>query len=256
MKKILYKLSGICLFIATLNSCSKNETPLFNTEYSALNIWFESSAIVLDSTTYNYSYSLGIDSLMFHARVTGLPAERDRTFTLETYFGDVSEAEGSFKTKVYSIKAGESSANFPIYFDSSKLKNNQSFTKKDGHIYFRMVENTEFAAGADKMRSLKVILKNYLAKPAEWDNAVNPIQPYSIYFGQYSRIKYSFMVQVTKLVDFHISYTASKSYDEETNTISASYASYLVSRLKQALDEYNNSHETDLIDENNSVVVF
>ena len=257
MKKMKYKIWVLALLLTGLAGCSKNDIPVFNTDYSALNIWFGTSGVALDSVSYNYSYTLGEDSLMFNARVTGLPSDKDRFFAIEAYSGNFSEAEGSFWTKEYCIKAGETSATFPIYFDTSKLKDEASFSKTDGRVNFRMVENSEFVEGVHTMRNLKVILKNYLAKPEEWDAAVYPHRVYSFYFGQYSRKKYSFMIQETGLVDFHISYTASASYDEATNTISLSYATYLLSKLKQALDVYNQTHDKPLTDEESgSAVVF
>ena len=258
MKKMKYKIWVLALLLAGLTGCSKNEMPVFDTGYSALNIWFGNIAVALDSVSYNYSYTLGEDSLMFNARVTGLPSNKDRFFAIEAYSGNFAEAEGSFWTKEYCIKAGETSATFPIYFDTSKLKDDTSYSKTDGRINFRMVENSEFVEGVNKMRNLKVILKNYLAKPVEWDVAIAPpYQAYSYYFGQYSRKKYSFMIQETGLVDFRISSTASASYDEATNTISSSYATYLLSKLKQALDVYNQTHDKPLTDEDSgSAVVF
>ncbi len=257
MKKMKYKIWILSLLLTGLTSCSTNEIPVFDTNYSALNIWFGNNETALDSTSYNYSYALGEDSLMFNARVTGLPSAEDRFFTIEAYSGSLNEAEGSFRTKEYCIKAGETYATFPIYFDTSKLKDNSSFSGTDGHINFRLVENAEFVEGVDKMRKLNVVLKNYLAKPEEWDVAEYPYRPYAIYFGEYSQKKYSFMIQETGLVDFRISYTASVSYDEATNTISSTYATYLLSKLRQALDVYNQTHEKPLTDEESgSAVVF
>lgn len=255
MKYIKY-IFVFCLAVAGLCSCSENETPLFDTSYSALNIWFGTTAAVLDSVTYNYSYTLGEKDLMFQARILGTVSNVDRTFTIEAFNGDITEAKGSFSTDTYTIKAGESSAEFPIHFDTSKLSNSESFTAKDGHLSFRLVENTSFAKGAESMQILKVVLKNYLSKPAEWDAAVYPLRAYSIYFGKYSKVKYQFMIQELGLVDFHISYTAVKPYDEATNTISANYTSYLVQRMQLALANYNSSHSTPLTDETGAPVVF
>lgn len=255
MKGIKYY---ICILLSaiTCGSCDQNETPVFDTNYSALNIWFGTSGVVNDDMTYNYSYTLGEDSIMFYARVTGALSDKDREFTLEVYEGNKEEAEGSYRTLTYVIKAGESEAEFPIYFDTSKLKDPQSFTIEDGYLYFRMAENPLFQTGAYNMNSLKVILKNYLDKPTEWDEATYPRRPYSAYFGEYSKVKYQFMIQELGLIDFHISYTATVSYDEETNTVSNNYANFLVQKMKVALEEYNSTHTEPLKDESGSVIVF
>lgn len=255
MKKLKYY---ICILVSAMifGSCDHNETPVFDTNYSALNIWFGTSSTVNEDITYNYSYTLGEDSIMFYARVTGALSDEDRQFSLEVYEGNIEEAEGSYRTLTYVIKAGESEAEFPIYFDTSKLKDTQSFTSEDGFLYFRMAENPLFNTGSYNMNSLKVILKNYLDKPEEWDNATYPRRAYSSYFGEYSKVKYQFMIQELGLIDFHISYTATVSYDEETNTVSHNYANFLVQKMKLALEEYNNTHDEPLKDENSSVIVF
>ena len=248
MKQYLYIL---CFATITLlwGSCDKNETPVFDTNYSAINIWFGTESSVLDSVTYNYSYTLEKDSIMFLCRVVGLPVDYDRTFVLEAYDGDIDEAAGSYTLGSYTIPAGESEAEYPIYFDTSKLTDNQSFTQNDGHLYFRVQANELFATGADNMSTLKVVLRNYLAQPEEWYTQIPPYLTYQRYFGEYSKTKYQFMIQTLGLVDFHIAMTSSVPYDEETNTISSSYASYLVDRMKEALIEYNATHEKPLTDE-------
>jgi hypothetical protein len=252
MKKIIY----LAILSLILGGCEKNQVPVFDTDYRAMNIWFGSNNVVLDNAIYNYSYSLEEDSLLFLAQITGLPSDSDRSFSLEAYSGDVAEAEGSFRTITYEIKAGEFGGEFPIFFNSSNLKNGESFSEKDGQLVFRMVPNDEFAEGVVLRQQLTVILKNYLAKPKEWDTATYPNMPYKNYFGNYSKVKYSFMIQVTGLVDFQIVYNATIPYDKETNKISVSYVAFLLSKVKLALEEYNETHQKPLTDENGSVVVF
>ena len=64
------------------------------------------------------------------------------------------------------------------------------------------------------------------------------------------------MIEVVVLVDFSINYNMTKSYDEETNTISASYAVYLRQKMQEALNEYNRTHDTPLTDEQGIAVSF
>lgn len=237
-------------------SCSKNEYPEFDTNYSALNIWFGTETIPQDSVTYNYSYALGEKSIHFYARTIGALSDHDRTFQLEAYDGDLGEAEGSYSLSEYTIKAGETIGTFDIVFDTSKLKNASSFTQKDGHLKLRMKPNDEFREGAKELQTLTVVLKNYLSKPDNWETATYPMRPLNAYFGEYSKVKYQFMIQELNLVDFQISYNATIMYDEETNTLSNSYANYLVSKMKLALQEYNNTHDTPLTDETGNIVTF
>ena len=64
------------------------------------------------------------------------------------------------------------------------------------------------------------------------------------------------MIEVLGLVDFVISYNASTSYDEATNTVSSSYAVYLQQLMQKALQDYNSTHETPLTDEYGLPVAF
>lgn len=255
MKNYIYILLGI-FFPLNFMSCDKNDIPVYDANYTALNIWFGTEAIITDSTVYNYSYTLGEDSVMFYARITGLPTNEDRTFTLEAYAGDLDEAAGSYHTLTYTFKAGECLIECPIYFDTSLLNNPDSFTETDGNIYFRVAENPYFSTGANNQSSLHVILRNYLAKPDEWDSATYPYRSYADYFGEYSRTKYQFMIQTLGLVDFRILTTATTPYDEETNTVSTNYASYMADQMKQALAEYNATYGELRDPETNNPVTF
>lgn len=248
-----------CLLAVVMGSCDKNEMMRYDTDYAALNIWFGTETNVTDSVSYNYSYSMGEGSLTFYARVAGVPTDYDRTFAIEAFDGDLNEAEGSYRTESYTIPAGETLTECPIHFDTSLLKNADSFTERDGHLYFRMVANEAFATGTDNRSVLKVVLKNYLDKPDEWDSAMGKRRAYYLYFGTYSKVKYQFMISTLGLVDFHIEYGFSGTYDPETNTMSIAYAQYLVQKLQVALEEYNNdpnNPDTPLRDETGAVVTF
>lgn len=255
MKKLIYTLSTL-LAALTLGSCSSEGIDRFDTDYKALNIWFGSASVVSDQITHNYSYAIGEKGVTFYARITGTPTDYDRTFTLEAYDGDIAEAGNSYRVEDYVIPAGQTTGTFTLYFDSSKLPSENSFAE-EGELYFRMKANDEFSTGADGLNTLHVILRNYLSKPDEWDAAASYLYyPYSTYFGSYSKTKYRFMIETTGLVDFRIHRTTSTPYDAEENVISGAYATYLKQVLQLALEEYNNTHDTPLTDENGDLVTF
>jgi hypothetical protein len=253
LKFTLYILASLLC----LTSCAKEDIDTFDTNYKALNIWFGTSNVVSEKLVHNYSYYNGETSLTFYARITGQPTDYDRTFTLEAYDGDVDKAKGSYRVEGYVIPAGKTTAQFKIYFDSSKLSNENLFSEEDGHLYFRMAENSEFKQGADGLNTLTVVLRNYLSKPEDWDTTDSYLfKPYKTYFGDYSKVKYRFIIENTGLVDFRISSTASVPYNESTNYISIAYATYLKQVLQIALTEYNNTHTTKLTDENGNLITF
>ncbi len=259
MKNNIYLLYLTFLAMLGLGSCDENETPLYDTERTALNIWFgRDDGVVQDSLTYNYSYAMGEDSITFHARVSGLQADFDRTFTLEAVSGDLDKAEGSYRTQTYTMPAGQTQVECAIYFDTSKLKDPDSFTEEDGDgvLCFRLAPNDTFAEGTEEMSELIVKLRNYLAKPDNWDEAQSPYYSLSRFFGEYSKEKYQFMIDVLDMMEFTINQNATVPYDEENNEISYNYANYLRERLVQALDEYNATHDEPLRDSSGALITF
>lgn len=253
MKKYIILLTALTVLTC---SCRKEEVGLYDVTQNALNIWAGTPDIPIDSITYNYSYTVDKGYIVFYARVSGLPVDHDRIFSLEAVSGNLSEAEGSYRLDTYTIPAGDVQTEDTIFFDTSKLKNSSSFTATDGNLVLQVKPNDVFVTGAEELSQLRIILKNYLAKPDEWDTAIYPMMAYIRSFGEYSKVKYQFMIQTLGIRDFHISYTAVIPYDSQTNTISYNYASYLADRMKQALSEYNATHDTPLTDETGTLVTF
>lgn len=243
-----------------ITGCQQSEIECFDPQYAALNMWFGTEGgIIDDEEVFNYSYAVGEAPVNFYARISGVPADHDRTFTLQAEGADLALAEGSVRTETYTIPAGKTTGTFAIYLDASKLKDPNSFTEKEGEITFRMVEGGEFRAGAEKVNVLRLKLRNYLSKPAEWEKGANGLyRPLREYFGDYSKVKHSFMIQTLGMVEFRIYWNAQKPYEvvNGENIISRGYASYLVQKMQEALKEYNASHEKPLTDEFGNAVTF
>lgn len=256
MKKLSDKIM-LLLLAMTAGSCSEESTDLFDTSLTALNIWVGNEAgVVYDETVYNYSYAYEEGSITFYAQLVGMPADRDRTFRLELFGNDSAMVAPTVRTEDYVLPAGQTHGTYHVYFNTQLLPASDLFTTKDGTVSFRMKPNNEFNTGTEKHQQFTVVLKNYLAKPANWDVANYPRMPLANYFGTYSRVKYQFMIEHLHLIDFEINYNATTSYDEATNTISASYAIYLQQVVQRRLNEYNESHDSPLTDEYGLPVTF
>lgn len=229
----------LALITGSVIGCQQNEYNTFDGDYKAVNIWVGTEQNALDSTTFNYSYYLTEDSLMFYARLIGTLSSEPQTFTLEAYEGDLEDAEGSYRIGQYTFYADEYFKQFPIYFDPNNLKDSSLFKSQDGTIKFRLKQEGGFVAGADKYQTIHVTLKNDLAKPDTWDEATYPNVALSKYFGSYSLVKYKFMIQEIGKVDFKVKYNMSVEYDEATNTFASYYAKFLKNLMILALEEYN-----------------
>lgn len=251
---------NISLLVATILltvGCSKEEVSTFDTSLCSLNIWVGTQAgAVYESATHNYSYAYEEGNVTFYAQISGMPVDHDRIFHLEAYGDDLEKASSTIRTEDYVIPAGQIGGTYQVHFNTQKLSDPTLFTTENGTIHFRVVPNDTFAIGTEGHQSFTVILKNYLAKPDNWDTANYPRVPLANYFGAYSRVKYQFMIEVLNLIDFEINYNAPTSYDEETNIVSASYAVYLQQVMQRALNEYNETHDTPLTDELGVPVTF
>ncbi len=250
-------IAPLALLLLVAGSCSKESVDTYDTGYSALNIWVGNAAgVVYESTTYNYSYAYEEGSVTFYAQIIGMPASHDRTFHLEAFGGDSATMIQTVRTEDYVVPAGATAGTYEVHFNSQTLGDSTLFTDYDGSINFRMVPNEDFDTGSEGHQQFTVILKNYLAKPDNWDTANYPRVALSRYFGTYSRVKYQFMIEHLGLIDFQINYNVATAYNEETNTVSAAYAVYLQQVMQRALNEYNASHDTPLTDEYGLPVTF
>ena len=255
IKTIQYCACMLCLIIVT--SCQKEDIMKFDSEMAGLNIWVGTSAgSVYEETTYNYSYAIEEGSITFYARVYGVPADYDRTFTLEPFGENIEQIIPTIRIEEYVMPAGAVSGEYKVYFNSKNLASEDLFSEDDGKVSFRMVDNENFSTGVENMQSFTVILRNRLAKPDNWDSANYPLVALSKYFGTYSRVKYQFMIEHLKLKEFIISYSASTSIDETTNTVSPAYAVYLQQLMQQKLAEYNVILEKPLTDEIGDSIIF
>ena len=238
-------------------SCAHEDVPTYDTSRTGLDIWVGNAAgAVYEATTYNYSYAYEEGSVTFYAQISGLPVDYDRTFRLEPFGGDIEQMGMTIRTEDYVIPAGEIGGEYRVWFNTQKLPDPTLFTDAEGSIQFRVVTSDEFSLGTENHQQFTVRLRNYLAKPDNWDAANFPRQPLSKYFGTYSRVKYQFMIEHLHLIDFEINYNTQTAYDEETNVVSTSYAIYLVQVMQKALIEYNATHSTPLTDEYGNPVTF
>jgi hypothetical protein len=257
---VIQKAGALTLLVASallLTTCTKEEVSTYDTSQCSLNIWVgTSSGAVYETTTYNYSYAYEEGSVTFYAQISGMPSPHDRIFHLEAYGESLPLMASTIRTEDYVIPAGSIGGAYEVHLNTQLLADPNLFTDADGRISFRVVPDDVFSIGTEGHQSFTVILKNYLAKPDNWDTANYPQRPLSALFGAYSRVKYQFMIEHLKLIDFKISYFAQTSYDEETNIVSSAYAIHLQQVMQRALNDYNETHETPLTDEFGIPVTF
>jgi hypothetical protein len=243
---LIAALAGLC-------SCAENERESFREETVALNIWFGNSAVNLDSLVYNYAYralDADVDSVMFRARLIGVPVDADRPFKLRVAGGGNGVQEGvHFLLGDYRLPAGAMEAEFPIY-----LTRTSDFRGTPDHpVELELDVTGSFATGAREFSRLKLVLKDREEKPENWDEDSWPYFDLSYFFGPYSRVKHQFIITVTGLVIFKVLYQGTPA----ANEISFFEAQYLQRKCRAELAAYNAEHPGDpLKDENGEPIVF
>lgn len=247
IQKILFVLFCVALF-----SCTKNKELYYSQELKELNIWLGTNTAAVDSATYNFAYTIAThDSVMFNYRLAGYPLDHDAEFELQAVSGDTNLVYYSLGK--YVIKAGTYQGTAPIYID--RPAGYSEFKNSTGKIVFKLKPSSVYTEGAKELSTLNVLFKNFVAKPDNWDVAPTGYFTMSRYFGTYSNVKYSFIIQTTDMVDFKIFYTVAKDPVLGPNTITATEATSFQARCKVALQTYNTLYGT-LMDENNNPVVF
>lgn len=242
----------IVLLSIAFFSCTKNEELYYAKDKREMNIWLGASNAPVDSLTYNFSYTTAThDSVLFNYRLAGYPLDHDTEFEIQAVSGDTSLVHYSFGK--YIVKAGTYQGVAPIYIDRPAGYN--EFKSSTGRIAFTIKPSSAYIQGAKELSTLYVLFKNFITKPDNWDVAPAGYFTMSRYFGTYSNVKYSFVIQTTGMVDFKIFYTTQKDPSLGENTITATQAQAFQARCKVALQAYNEQHGT-LLDENNNPVVF
>lgn len=243
-----------------LASCSHEEIDRFDPAYEALNIGFGNANYLTQDAVYNYSETANERAVKFYARVSGMPVDYDRSFTLEAVSGDLDEAATSYRFETYVIPAGETTGEFEIYFNPANLRDQEtSFATEEGEIVFKMVPNEYFADGALNQNELHFTLKNALSKPEYWDTTDSYLYPtLSTYFGEFSLEKFRFMIENGCPVNFRIktSQTVAITVEGSETLFSTGYATYLKQTYQQALKEYNNTHLFPLMDSHGNMITF
>ena len=259
MKQKYIIMVGLVVALSLVWGCEKNKREVYDTEFSALNVWFGKTEIPEDSVVYNYAYrslTAARDSISFYARLAGVPATVDRSFKLRVVDNQQTKIrEGvHFEFGNYVLKAGEIRAVCSIYIKSS---DDFSADGQNHTILFELEETAAFHAGVKEYTTMKLVMRDKADKPTNWDADAYPYMPLRNYFGTYSRVKHQFMISVLPSdlpAVFRVIYQQTPTPPYE---IPLAYAQYLQRRCQAALAEYNAAHPTaPLRDENDELISF
>ena|SRR5690606_5210515 len=246
-------LSLLVLFIA---GCGKNDLQYFEEETPFLNVWFGEGSVVQDSLTHNFAYSIADrDSIVFNYRIAGFPVDQDRPFELEVVEGDADLIDLELGT--YQVSAGQYEGRATFYVKRPGAAALPVFETRDPKLTLRVKSSSYFQESPKGLSTLDLVFKNAVTKPDNWDQATFPYQTLASYFGTYSDVKYSFIIQTTGLSNFSVYYTVSPTPPPlPDNTITSVHAAFLRSQCRIALAAYELEHGEPLLDENRNPVAF
>lgn len=230
MRYIILILSGM---IGLILSCKKSELQKYT---AGDGIYFYS----IDSVNYSFANQVGNidrDTILVAMRILGEVKDYDRPLQLKAVTGTTAQANTHYILPVVAIKANTNTIAYPvIVLNTPDLKTNTV------RLELQVSENTDFAQGAGIISNgtnfniFKINFNNRLIKPSYWSSIQG-------YFGEYSDVKYKFMIDTLGFSDF----------SSATITFSEYYA--LKATMTTALQKYVATNGP-LVDESGKTVSF
>ncbi len=190
------------------------------------------------------------DTLFIRVAVTGPAASADRQFKFSrnTAAGDAREGDDfEILNSSFVIAAGKYDSVVEVV-----VHRTSPMAQKEVSFGFMLEANENFQLGpqgdtatfssnnvSNTMRicQLQVTARDIVTKPANWETFIKN------YFGDYSEVKYRFVIDVLKQSEF-------------ASTTSARTMNRYKTQLNTALTEYNATHSEPLKDENGNPVTF
>lgn len=222
-----------------LFSCSSTDEDFFYQDEPRVrlvgeNIW----AAGTDSVNLSF-VAFGSDitekEILVDAQIMGGVADRNRVVNL-SIDPTLTTADASMyecPTSV-TVPAGEAKGTFSV-----KLKRVAAIQSKTVRLYIKVADSSDFKPGVNEENHIVMIWNDIFSRPNNWDK----LQPY---FGEYSDVKYRFMLA-----------NSGGAGEFSTDTMSwAQLMSYKI-RFQNALNDYNAAHPGNpLTDEYGNLVTF
>ena len=223
---------------AGLASCSTDEDFYYQDEprvrLAGPSIWTAGS----DSLTFSFvSYPAQTTQTVMdvEAIIMGEVSNQDRTVSIV-----VDNAKTTATADLYevpsqvTIPAGQGSATFAV-----TLKRGAVLTQQSARLYIKVGESADFKTGVNEENHLLLVWNDILSRPANWAELEE-------FFGQYSNVKYRFMLENSDGIG-----------EFDASTMSwALLQSYKI-KFQNALNAYNAAHPgAPLTDENGQLVSF
>lgn len=210
-------------------SCTRDKELMFN-EPTAIYV-----SNLTDSAEFSFATtpsSVTSDVVLISYRIIGNSAPIDREINLVVRDGATAKSGYHYKLGPTVVKANQFTAEVPVYvYRKAGLKDSTV------QVIFDIKESADLKQGYPSRLRYKLTITDILKKPTIWDSA------WKTYFGEYSEVKFRFLLSVTGRTDWN-----SFPYPGDSR--------FLAGRARNALLEYNQTHDKPLTDENGQEVFF
>lgn len=238
------------LFVLLLSSCAKDLEPYQNQPQV---YFFERAADLTSTRITNKSYSffqlpptIVKDTLKIKVKTMGFPTEYDRVVRGKALVDGTTAVEGLHFDFIDGIvKAGQVEGLLSLLvYRTADIKS------RSVQLNMTLAETKDFKAGVVEDNFFSVTWSDNLVKPANWDGFIS----LSSFFGDYSTVKYQFIYDVLGILNFPLQQSGREPLKE--GEYSSGMMMDFKRRLKEALIQYNSTHNTPLTNENGVLVTF
>jgi hypothetical protein len=195
------------MIVACLFSCKKEAVETYQGK-DGVSFFAYTYQLLHTTAVRSYSFALQAtqkqrDTLFIPMRITGKLTDQPRTALLKTAQGTTATAGVDFELKEFTVPAGASTFNYPLI-----LINSAGMAKNVYRIVLEPAETKDFILGTlgqtpavnsvfteENFRYLKVDVTSEYIEPGYWASIAEN-------FGEFSAVKYKFMVKTLGITDF------------------------------------------------------
>lgn len=167
--------------------------------------------------------------------IVGYPAAVERSAEFTIVADSTTAAANQYEIVSATVPAESFTGTLRI-----KVRNDKGGDFEDVRVYLRTASGGDFAAGPVQYRDHALYLTNKLLRPSKWTEGY--LSQYLL--GRYSTAYYAFIIEVTGETNFPV-LSAQPGYNNG-QVWTTGYTSAFMNNLKEALREYNRTHETPL----------
>ncbi|MBQ8502348.1 MAG: DUF4843 domain-containing protein [Bacteroides sp.] len=228
MKQIIRNISVVVSILLVGISCQKDDYLGYDSDYASLRFVYTANGN--DSIVYSFALHPNVeeDVVEIPFQLIGLASPSNRQVGVEVVTTETTAKENTN----FVIESSELLAEAITGTLKVRVKKTAELDSENLVVVLRLCGNENFAEAPIDEDVFRVVLTNQLTKPTGWP------------FGEYSRIKHQFVIQVTGVAT-------------DYNKWNTSDRVYYTSMLVNALYEYNKAHPGDpLKDENGLLITF